>query len=80
MALPSAITDYLNENAQREGQPAPNGDNDLFKSGVLDSFALIDFVTLLEEHCQIKVPDGDVNPTNFQSIDAIERYVQKKKG
>jgi acyl carrier protein len=80
MALPAAITDYLNENAQREGQPPPTGDNDLFKSGILDSFALIDFVTLLEEHCQVKIPDGDVNPTNFQSVDQIERYIEGKKG
>ena len=80
MALPSAITEYLNESAQREGQSAPGGDDDLFKLGILDSFALIDFVTLLEEHCAIKVPDGDVNPTNFQSVAQIERYIQKKKG
>jgi acyl carrier protein len=80
MALPSAITEYLNENAQREGQSAPTGDDDLFKLGILDSFALIDFVTLLEEHCEIKVPDGDVNPANFQSVAQIERYIQKKKG
>lgn len=79
MALPSAITEYLNENAEREGQSSPTGDSDLFKLGILDSFALIDFVSLLEEHCQIKVPDGDVNPTNFQSIEEIERYIQKKK-
>jgi acyl carrier protein len=80
MVLPSAITEYLNENAQREGVSAPDRDSDLFKLGILDSFALIDFVTLIEEQCGIKVPDGDVNPGNFQTIDEIERYLQKKKG
>ena len=54
--------------------------DDLFKDGALDSFALIDFVTLLEEHTGIKVPDKGVNPGNFQTLDAVERYIETHKG
>jgi acyl carrier protein len=72
--------DYLNENAQREGLEQPKAGDDLFRLGVLDSFALVDFISVLEEECGIKVPDGDVNPGNFQSVDAIERYVETRKG
>lgn len=78
MALPQSIVDYLIENAQNSGAAAPG--EDLFKSGALDSFALVDFVTLLEEHCVIKVPDADISPANFQTIDAIEAYVIAHKG
>jgi acyl carrier protein len=80
MALPQSIVDYLNENAQNNGVPAPKDDEDLFKSGTLDSFALVDFVTLLEEQCVIKVPDKDINPANFQTIDAIKAYVMAQRG
>ncbi len=80
MALPQSIVDYLIENAQNSGTAAPLDGEDLFKSGVLDSFALVDFVTLLEEHCVIKVPDADINPANFQTIDAIEAYVTAHRG
>ena len=80
MALPQSIVDYLNENAQNNGAAAPKDGEDLFKSGALDSFALVDFVTLLEEHCAIKVPDSDISPTNFQTISAIESYVEAHKG
>lgn len=76
MALPQGVTDFLNESAEQAGAPQPSAEVDLFKSGVLDSFALIDFVTVLEEQCGIKVPDADVNPTTFQSINAIERYIE----
>jgi acyl carrier protein len=79
MALPQAITDYLNENAQNNGGAAPGDSEDLFKSGALDSFALVDFVSLLEQHCDIKVPDADVNPANFQTIGAIESYVASQR-
>lgn len=79
MALPQPVLDYLNDNAQRAvGAPLKEND-DLFKSGVLDSFALVDFLTVLEEHSGIKVPDSDVNPANFQTIETIERYVNERK-
>ena len=71
---------YLIENAQNNGAAAPKEGDDLFKSGALDSFALVDFVTLLEEQCVIKVPDADINPANFQTIDAIEAYVTAHRG
>ena len=80
MALPQGVIDYLNDNAQQQGAGQPKASDDLFKMGVLDSFALVDFVTVLEDEAGIKVPDSDVNPANFQSIEAIERYVESHQG
>ena len=75
MALPQPVIDFLNENAQNNGIALPASDVDLFQSGALDSFALVDFVALLEQHCGIKVPDADVMAANFQTVNAIESYV-----
>lgn len=80
MALPQGVIDYLNENAQTNGAEQPQSSDDLFQMGVLDSFALVDFVAVLEGETGIKVPDADVNPANFQTIEAIERYVASKQG
>ena len=80
MALPQAVLDFLNETAESAGSKRPGSTDDLFKSGVLDSFSLIDLVTVLSEQCAITVPDSDVLPSNFQTIDAIERYVHAKQG
>ena len=80
MALPQGVTDFLNDSARSAGAEQPQAGDDLFRSGVLDSFALVDFVTVLEEQCGIKVPDSDVNPANFQTIETIERYVESRKG
>lgn len=76
MALPQSITDFLNESATSAGVAPPVNGEDLFKDGVLDSFALVDFVALLETVCQIKIPDSDVVPGNFRTLQAIESYVQ----
>jgi acyl carrier protein len=75
MALPSAVLQFLQENAQRQGSPLPKPGEDLFKTGALDSFALVDFVSLLEQHCGVTVPDSDVNPEKFQTLEAIEKYI-----
>jgi acyl carrier protein len=80
MALPQGVTDFLNDSARSAGVEQPKSGDDLFQTGVLDSFALVDFVTVLEEQCGIKVPDSDINPANFQTLEAIDRYVESHKG
>ncbi|HEX8846339.1 MAG TPA: acyl carrier protein [Pyrinomonadaceae bacterium] len=80
MALPQGVIDYLNENAQNNGANAPQAGDDLFKAGVLDSFALVDFIGVLETETGIKVPDADVKAANFQTLEAIESYVASRQG
>jgi len=79
MQLPEAVIEFLNQNAENNGAAQPGPGDDLFQLGALDSFALVDFITVLEEHCGIKVPDADVNPANFCTLEAIERYVEAHK-
>jgi len=56
--------------------PAP-GDS-LFESGLLDSFSLADLVTQLEKEFSIKVPDSDLVPRKFDTIERIEAYVASR--
>ena len=78
MSLPQPTIDFLNNSASSNGTDQPDSADDLFELGVLDSFALVDFVTVLEQHCGIKVPDPDITPANFRTIDTIERYVSAR--
>lgn len=58
-------------------QPLPTDDEEsLFESGLLDSFALPDLVSALEQEFSIKVPDRDLNPRKFDSIARIDTYLQ----
>ena len=56
----------------------PAADESLFDSGYLDSFALPDMVSDLEVEFGIKIPDSDLNPRKFDSIERIESYVGSK--
>ncbi len=53
----------------------PGGDESLFDNGYLDSFALPDFVSGLEDEFKIRVPDSDLNPRKFETLDRIEQYL-----
>ena len=58
-------------------QPLPVDDEEsLFESGLLDSFALPDLVSAIEEEFSIKVPDRDLNPRKFDSIARMEAYLE----
>ena len=75
MALPTGLLEYLNETAQTNGAELPGPQEDLFQAGVLDSFGLVDFITALEDECGFSVPDADVNPASFRTLEIIENYI-----
>ena len=58
--------------------PAQASDS-LFDTGVLDSFSLVDLVAGLEQAFHIKIPDSDLNPRQFDSIERIEQYLQSRR-
>jgi len=61
-------------------QPVQIGpDDSLFDSGLLDSFALPDVVTALEQEFGIEVPDSDLTPRKFESIASIGRYIESRR-
>ncbi|MDX6383872.1 MAG: hypothetical protein QOK48_1445 [Blastocatellia bacterium] len=80
MALSQRVLDFLNQSAARAGSATPTETDDLFKLGALDSFTLVDLLTLLEKDFGIKIPDSDVNAGNFQTIQIIEKYIDQQKG
>ena len=58
-------------------QPLPADDDEsLFESGLLDSFALLDLVSAIEQEFSIKVPDRDLNPRKFDSLARMEAYLE----
>ena len=60
--------------------PLPTSASDsLFDAGVLDSFSLVDLVAALERNFGIKIPDSDLNPRQFDSVERIEQYLQSQR-
>lgn len=53
-------------------------DTDLLDMGLLDSLGILEIVAFLEESFAIQIPDVDITPDNFCSIDALCTYLRKE--
>jgi acyl carrier protein len=78
--LPETVTSFLNQAAQQARTKMPEQDESLFLSGLLDSFSLVDFVTLIEGECDITVNDIDLRPENFDTIAKVESFIARAQG
>ena len=57
---------------------SPGADESLFVSGLLDSFALTDFVSGLEDEFGVSIPDSDLSARKFDTISKVESYLASK--
>jgi acyl carrier protein len=73
--LPQAALNYLTQAAKDARTSLPAANASLFQAGVLDSFSLVDFVSLLEKEYDIQIDDKDLRPENFDTIAKIETYL-----
>ena len=51
------------------------GDASLLEAGVLDSTGVLELIGFVESEFHIDVPDEDLVPENFDSVDNVVRYL-----
>jgi acyl carrier protein len=57
----------------------PIADNDSFlEKGIIDSTGILELVSYVEEEFDIEVADEELIPDNFDSIEKLAAYTQKK--
>jgi acyl carrier protein len=64
--------------AVSEKDLTPKDDESLFTSGLLDSFALTDFVVGLEKEFSVTIPDADMTARKFDTLQKVEEYLTAK--
>jgi acyl carrier protein len=70
------IVAIINKVSNKKISFAP--DESLFESGLLDSFTLQDMVAALENEFAMKIPDRDLNPRKFDTVERIEKYLEAR--
>ena len=50
----------------------------IFTKGIFDSMGFISLINFVEEKFEIKATDSDLVEENFESIDAIAGYIDRK--
>ncbi len=78
--LPAGVMSFLTQAAAEARTALPASDSSLFSSGVLDSFTLVDFVTVLESECNVKIDNADLRPENFDTIAKVEAFIGRTRG
>jgi acyl carrier protein len=82
MTETTAINDRIKEFILRKfplakKQGIKNSDR-MLDSGILDSLGVLDVVAFVEQEFAILVSDEDLTPENFQSLDSLTAFVQRK--
>ncbi len=77
--LPETVLNYLQQSAKQARTELPAYNASLFSAGVFDSFALVDFVALLETECGIRVADAELRPENFDTMAKVETFIARAK-
>ncbi|MDA8099124.1 MAG: phosphopantetheine-binding protein [Nitrospiraceae bacterium] len=54
-------------------------DEDLLEQRIIDSLGILRLVTYLEESQGVKILDGDIVPENFQTLNSIIAFIERKK-
>jgi hypothetical protein len=60
---------------ERSGQPAVG----LIEHRVLDSVALLEFVTFIEKLAGLEVPSDDITEEHFDSVERVVLYIMSKQ-
>ena len=72
------LASFIEKNLLGEERGTPIQDTTpLIEEGILDSMALMQIVAFLEERTGVRIPDDEVSPDNFDTIEAIERMVDR---
>ena len=79
MDTQSAIAQYIQKELAIGRKKPIAHDEDLFATGVLDSLGVLQLVLFLEGQFGVKVADEEVVLENFQSLDAMAAYLDRKR-
>ena len=53
-------------------------DTSFLEEGIIDSTGILELVMFLEEKYGIKIEDSELVPENFDTLDCIAQYMDKK--
>lgn len=76
MDIRSAVRNFL-KNAAPKGVHFGDADN-LLTKGVIDSLRMLDLISFLESQYRLKVDEEELMPENFESVEAITRFVEQR--
>jgi len=78
LTIKNKINEYVLQHTFAEKDKIQD-DSLIFKEGYFDSMGFIMLITFIEEEFALNTSDADLIEENFESINAITSYIQRKK-
>ena len=78
-AIEVRIREYLRDKLGLDDAEI-DGDSALVSTGLVDSAGLVRLAAVLEDATGLTIPDRDVTSENFDSLNRIRAYLQRKMG
>jgi acyl carrier protein len=79
MSTETRVRNYILENFLFTDSADAFADSDSFlERGIIDSTGVLELIFFVEEQFGIKVADKEMVPENFDSVDNIASFVQRK--
>ncbi len=80
MSIEDKVKEYILENYLFTDDMSVLGNDDSFiEKGIIDSTGILEVIFFLEETFNIAVEDDEMVPENFDSVNNIAAFVNKKR-
>ena len=79
MSVEAQIRHYILENFLFTSDEKKLKNTDSFlEEGIVDSTGILELILFIEESWAVRVPPEDMTPGNFDSLDAIGHYLDRR--
>ena len=72
------VRSFIAEDLGRDVRSVSDAES-LLEAGILDSMGVMSLVGFIEERFKVTVPDDEMMPENFDSIEAIAAFVERRR-
>jgi acyl carrier protein len=73
-----ALIDYLvNDLLYDKGLSTLGSSDSLLDSGTIESLGILQLVSFCEANFEVEIPDNDVIPHNFETVEALASMVER---
>ena len=80
MTIKEQLKDYIARNLLFSDNGFKYDDDDSFlEEGIVDSIGVLELVAFVDESFGVEVEDHEVTPDNFDSVNKLTAYVQRKQ-
>ncbi len=79
MDIKQKLIDFLYDDSLKDEFKDLDPDDSLLELGIVDSVKMLDLIGFIEDTFGIEIDEEDLYPENFDSLNAIEEYIESKK-